>query len=433
MPAEIVQRRPIDRLTRPLREFVQTESRAGLVLLAAILVALGLANSPWRDGFESLWEAELSLTLGRFHLSNDVRHWVNEGLMTLFFFVVGLEIKRELVTGELRDPRKAALPALAALGGMIVPALLYAALNAGGPGSAGWGIPMATDIAFALGVLTILGSRAPAGLKVFLVSLAILDDVGAILVIAGFYSHGISWPALGSAVAFLAGIAVLRGLGVRWVPAYVVGGAAVWFATLESGVHATIAGVVLALMTPTRPLGDDDPRRRLPEDHQHKSGSHSVAEARRAAVAGQEMVSPAERLEDKLHPWASFFIIPVFALANAGIAFGAGTVQAAVGSSVGLGIVLGLVVGKPVGILAFCALGVRAQLASLPQDVRWHHLAGVAALAGIGFTVSLFVAGLAFGDGELTGNSKVAILLASFVAALVGTAVLVFTARRQAT
>jgi Na+:H+ antiporter, NhaA family len=425
VPAEPHERRPIDRLTRPLREFVQTESRAGLVLLAGMLVALVVANSPGRESFEALWETQVAFTLGGFELSNTLRHWVNDGLMTLFFFVVGLEIKREIVSGELRDPRKAALPALAALGGMVVPALLYAAINAGGRGSAGWGIPMATDIAFALGALTALGSRAPAGLKVFLVSLAILDDVGAILVVAGFYSEGISASALGLAVASLGAVVVLRLLGVRWVPAYIVMGAGAWLATLQSGVHATIAGVALALLTPTSPLGRGGQRQTVPEPP-----DGPLPGTAQGAFSEEDMISPAERLEHKLHPWASFFILPVFALANAGIPLGGGEIRDAVGSPVGLGIILGLVVGKPLGILAVAALGVRARVASLPEGVRWSQLGGVAALAGIGFTVSLFVSGLAFGSGDLSAFSKVAILLASFVAALVGSALLGVTSRR---
>ena len=428
LAARRLQQRPIVRLARPLREFVQTEAWAGFVLLVATLVALVWANGGWSSAYETLWRTEVALSAGRFSLSSDLRHWVNDGLMTVFFFVVGLEIKRELVSGELRDRRKAALPALAALGGMVVPALAYAALNHGGPGSAGWGIPMATDIAFALAVLTVLGARVPTGLKVFLVSLAIIDDVGAIVVIAAFYSGGVAWPALALAAGLLGVIAALRGLGVRWVPVYVIVGSAVWLATLESGVHATIAGVALALLTPARPLG-----REGDEGHDvgdHPSGVPSVQQVRTATFATREMVSPAERIEHLLHPWAGFLIVPVFALANAGIRVSPATVGAALSSPVGLGVVLGLVVGKPVGVLAFSVLGVRLRLASLPEGVGWRHVSGAAALAGIGFTVSLFIAGLAFAGGELTGHAKVAILLGSYASALAGAAVLLLVSRR---
>jgi NhaA family Na+:H+ antiporter len=314
---------------------------------------------------------------------------VNDGLMAVFFFVVGLEIKREVVTGELRDPRAVGLPVVAAVGGMLVPAAIYAALNAGGSGSPGWGIPMATDIAFALGVAVLLGDRIPGSLRVFLLTLAIADDVGAILVIAVFYNAGLSWGWLGLALAGLALTRGLRQLGMWSVPVYTVIGAGVWFAMHSSGVHATIAGVALGLLTPALP---------------REGGAVPVA----------------ERLENALHPWTSFGVVPVFALANAGVAVSAGTLGDALSSSVGLGIVAGLVAGKTVGITAGSWAAVRLRLGRLPEGVAGRQLVSVAALAGIGFTVSLFVAGLAFDDAAHRETATLAVLVASVLAALLG-------------
>lgn len=380
-------------LARPIRTFLNTESAGGLVLLAATISALVWANLPLDGGYESFWTTEITLTVGELEIGEDLRHWVNDALMTIFFFVVGLEIKRELVAGELNDVRKAMLPAIAAVGGMVGPGLIYLAFNAGGPGEAGWGIPMATDIAFAVGVVALLSKRVPPGLKVFLLSLAIVDDVGAIVVIALFYSSGIQFAWLLGALLLLVAIVVMRRLRVYWVPAYAIVGALVWFATLESGVHATIAGVALALLTPARPT---DP------------GGVSVA----------------ERLEHLLHPWSSFLIIPIFALGNAGLALSAETIQDAMTSSVALGVIVGLVVGKMAGISAAAWVATRTGIARLPEGVTWRHIVGGAALAGIGFTVSLFVTGLAFSAPSLISDSKIGILAGSIVAGVTGSAIL---------
>jgi len=367
------------------------ESAGGIVLMAATAGALVWANSPWRDGYAALWDTRFEVGWGPLHLDERLRAVVNDAFMTLFFFVVGLEIKRELVAGELRDPRAVGLPVLAALGGMVVPAGIYGALNAGGAGSAGWGIPMATDIAFALGVVALLGHRIPPPLKVFLLTLAIADDVGAILVIAAFYSTGLSWPWLGAAAGGLTTVAVLRRLQVWTLPVYVAVGAAVWFATHESGVHATIAGVALGLLAPARPRTPDE-----------------------APVT--------ERLENALHPWTGFVIVPLFALANAGVPVSAGALGDALTSPVGGGIVLGLVAGKLVGVTGGSWLAVRLGLGRLPDGVSWVQLVAVAALAGIGFTVSLFIAGLAFEDPAMRESATLAILGASVLAALLGIA-----------
>ena len=410
-------------VARPLRIFLATEAAGGLVLLAATLVALTWANSPLRDTYGSFWDIELGLTLGPLELSEDLRHWINDALMAVFFFVVGLEIKRELVAGELNGWRRAALPVLAAIGGMIVPATFYVVLNAGGEGASGWGIPMATDIAFAVGVLALLGDRIPSGLKVFLLSLAIVDDIGAIVVIAVFYSGGIELGWLMAAGTGLLAIVGLRRLRVLWVPAYVVVGTVVWFATLRSGVHATIAGVALGLLTPARatdPGGFDDVI-----DNASTLSVEPDAESLRAVTKqGQETVSVAERLEHLLHPWTSFIVIPLFALANAGLVLSVDATRAGLTSSVTLGIVVGLVAGKIIGIAGMSWLAIRWNLGEAPVGVERRHLVGAAAVAGIGFTVSLFITGLAFDDPALVDAARLGVLSGSIVAGLIGALIL---------
>jgi Na+:H+ antiporter, NhaA family len=423
--------RPVARLiARPIREFLHTEAAGGILLLVATLMALVWANSPVGESYEKLWTIEIGVRIGDFELTEDLRHWVNDGLMAIFFFVVGLEIKRELVAGELNDARRAAFPAVAALGGMVVPALIYATVNARGPGGAGWAIPMATDIAFAVGVLSLMGRRCPDSLKTFLLSLAIVDDIGAILVIAFFYSAGIE-PAWVGAGLFLAAVVLfMRRRRLWWIPLYLVVGVALWFATLQSGVHATIAGVALGLLTPARPA---DP----------EGAGDAVAEAsalmrdpepagiRRLTMQAQEAVSMAERLEHILHPWTSYAVIPIFALANAGVPLSAGLLESAVSSPVTLGIVAGLVGGKLLGITGFSWAATRIGIASLPRDVSRRHVVGVGAIAGIGFTVSLFIAGLAFDNPQLVSEAKIGILLGSAAAALLGVGVLITEPKRN--
>jgi NhaA family Na+:H+ antiporter len=339
--------------------------------------------------------------------------------MALFFLVVGLEIKRELVAGELRSLRNAALPVLAALGGMVLPASSFLVLNLGWDGWRGWGIPTATDIAFALGVLALFGSRVPAGLKLLLLSVAIVDDIGAVIVIAVFYSGGLAWGPLAVAVGLVALIAVLHRVGVVWWPVHVLLGVGLWLATHASGVHATIAGVALGLLMPTRPLvghlsvslGGDDVQPSAPV-------------VRWVRLHVQETISAAERLEHSLHPWTSFAIVPLFALANAGVPLSRTALAAAVGSPVTTGVVLGLVVGKLVGIGGAAWLAIRLRAGTLPIGVTSRQLAAVAAVAGIGFTMSLFIAGLAYPDPTLQDQARVGILAGSLVAAAIGTLVL---------
>jgi Na+:H+ antiporter, NhaA family len=421
---QVAKERPVARLARPLREFLETEVAGGTVLLGAVLVAIVWANSPWRTTYEALWGTELRIGIGGLVLQNDLRHWINEGLMAIFFFVVGLEIKRELVEGDLGSARSATLPAMAALGGMVVPALIFLALNTG-EAARGWGIPMATDIAFALGALALLGSKLPHGLRVLLLSLAIVDDVGAVVVIAVFYSGGFSWAWLGAALGLIGLILLIRRLRVRWAPFYVLIGAGVWLATLESGVHATIAGVALGLLTPRRSLDRKELGQSAlpPGEERSEDGATPAEEAKFHRQRVTASVPVADRLEHILHPWTSYLVLPIFALANAGVPLSFEDLRAAASSSVSLGIVAGLVAGKILGISGFAWLSVRLG-ARLPKEIRWRHLVGVAALAGIGFTMSLFISGLAFQDPGLANEAKVGIFAGSLLAASLGALIL---------
>jgi NhaA family Na+:H+ antiporter len=407
---------------RPLRAFLSTEAAGGVVLLAAAVIALVWANSPWSGAYESLWETELGVSVGSLDLSMDLHHWVNDGLMTLFFLVVGFEIKRELVVGELNDMRKAALPALAAVGGMVVPATVYLLFNLGGA-TEGWGIPMATDIAFAVGVLSLLGSRAPAGLKLFVLSLAIVDDIGAILVIAVFYSAGLQTDWLLVAVAGCLIVAGLKRSGVLWVPLYAVIGVGVWFATLESGVHATIAGVVLGLLAPARP-SDPDGFDDVAEGASLLSAEPDAQSVHALTLQAKEVVSPADRLIHLLHPWTSFVVIPTFALANAGVRLTGEELRSALASRVTIGIVAGLVIGKILGVVGTSWLSLRMGAGVLPTGMTTRSLVGGGAAAGIGFTVALFIAALAFPGGELLAQAKVGVLLGSLISAVIAVVVL---------
>ena len=410
-------------VARPLQRFVHVEAAGGIVLVAATVVALVWANSPWSDAYADLWHTELAIELGGHRVAEDLRHWVNDALMALFFFVVGLEIKQELVTGHLAERRDAMLPAIAAVGGMVVPAVLYLAINAGGAGADGWGIPMATDIAFAVGVLALLGSRVPEGLKVLLLALAIVDDIGAIAVIALFYSDDIEWRWALLALLGLALVAVLRRARVWYLPVYAVLALGVWFATFESGIHATIAGVALGLLVPARPLLPPTSAAAL-ADELSADRDVTVDEVREMSFRLRESVSVAERLQDRIHPWTSYVVVPLFALANAGVALSGDAVADAATSRITLGIVAGLLVGKFVGITGAVLLATRTRVATLPPGVTAGAVAGMALLAGIGFTVSLFVTGLAFDDVALQDEAKLGVLFASVVAALLGVAVL---------
>ena len=414
------------RVARPLVGFLRIEAASGLLLLLATAVALIWVNSPIGETYHHLWETEIALRIGDLiTISEPLEGWVNDGLMVIFFFVVGLEIKSELVVGDLRDPRVAALPIIAALGGMVVPAGIFLALNAGTDAVSGWGVPMATDIAFAVGVLTLLGRRAPAQLKLFLLTLAIADDLGAILVIAIFYTDDLSFGWLGLALALLVLVAAMRRFRIWYTPLYVAVGAFVWLAMLESGVHATIAGVALGLLAPARPLLGPRAMESVRDLFMGQSRSEpTVGLVRDTAWYARESVSVTSRMTALLSPWTSFVIVPLFALSNAGIELSTDKVGDAVSSPLTWGVILGLVVGKPVGITLFTWLAARSPLADLPPGLNMLHILGGGAVAGIGFTVALFVTRLAFDDAELIDQAVMGILLASLVAALLGWLVL---------
>ena len=409
---------------RPAQLYFHTEAIGAIALLLASIAALVWVNSTWSDSYPDLWETVLTVDLGLFSVSEPLERWVNDGLLAIFFFVVGLEIKRELVHGELSSPKKAALPVFAAVGGMAVPALIYFAINGTGDGARGWGIPMATDIAFALGVLGLLGRGLPPELRIFLLGVAVVDDLGVILVIAVFYSAGIDWGNLGIAAALIAAIVVANRIGVRSFLVYVVLGTLVWVAVLKSGVHATIAGVVLGALTPSAPYFS---RSRFQQMNERLMGDYRTAiaehdEEKEEAVLGhmEELIagteSPLERLERLVHPWTAFVILPIFALANAGIELSRDVIGDATTSAVTIGVVLGLIAGKTFGIFAMAWLAVRLGLAALPSGVTWRHIFGVGLVAGIGFTVAIFVSGLAFEEAELVDQAKIGILAASVAA-----------------
>ena len=375
----------------PVRRFLDTEEGGGFALLAGSVVALIWVNVFGIAGYESFWHTELKIGIGDVAISEDLGHWVNDGLMTLFFFLISLEIKREVVTGDLRHPRRAALPVIAAAGGVVVPILIYLAITAGTSATGGWGIPMATDAAFAIAALALLGERVGVGAKLFLVTIAVVDDVLAIVVIAIAYTSDLSLPWLLAAIALIGVVAAMRRLGLVRIWPYAVVGLLVWVATLESGVHATIAGVALAFMTPS---GD---------------------------IRGRPVL---EELENRIHPWTSFLILPIFALANAGVVIGGDALDAGDGMRTALAVAIGLMVGKLVGISAATLLAVRFRLGLLPRGVDRRSVIGIAALAGIGFTVSLFIAALAFDDPLLVDSAKLGILGGSIVSAAIGVAIL---------
>lgn len=420
---------------RPIIRFSRIEASSGIVLLLAAVAALVWANSPWAETYFAILEEHLVVQLGGFHLDESVLHLINDGLMAIFFFVVGLEIKRELVVGDLRDPRAAALPVMAALGGMILPALLFVAFNAGVGGEAirGWGIPMATDIAFAVGVVALLGSRIPSGAKLFLLAVAIADDIGAIAVIALFYTDDLDGGFLTAALVGLLVVWIAARINVRALWFYVPVAVLIWYFTLESGVHATLAGVALGFLTPARPHYTpeemDTRARRILDQYptqvkDHRDQEHIDHEALLLAEIAKESVAPLNRAEHYLVGWSSFLIVPLFALANAGVDFRNVSITEALTSSVALGVSSGLVLGKLVGISGFTYAAVRLGLGRLPPATSWTHVVGLAAIAGIGFTVSLFVTGLAFSDPLLTDFAKVGIFAGSLIAGLIGTLVL---------
>ena len=408
---------------RPIMQFAAIEAAGGVLMLIATVAALVWVNSPWQDSYYDFWHTHVAFSVGDYHFDRSLEHIVQDGFMAIFFFVIGLEIKRELVTGQLRDPRFASLPAVAALGGMVVPALVYFAFNTGGPGQDGWGIPMATDIAFAVGLLSLLGNRISRQMKVFLLTLAIVDDIGAILVIAIFYTSDLSSNWLLTAAILLAGILVLRRLHVWYLPVYLVIGVAFWLAVLESGVHATIAGVILGLITPAKPLQSEEEARRWANWLQMQDVVH-LDDVRRVGFHIRESQPVSQRIEELLHPIAGYLIIPVFALSAAGVELSGDVLSDAVTSPVTLGVAIGLVVGKTAGISLFSWIAHRLGWVTIPKSLSGLHMVGLAMVAGIGFTVSLFISRLAFADDAIADESRIGILVGSLIAAVVGLAIL---------
>lgn len=400
----------------PLRDFLNTESAGAILLATAALVALIWANSPWSHTYDSFWESKLMISLAGQSLNLDIRHWVNDGLMTIFFFVVGLEIKRELTNGHLASRRSASLPAIAAFGGMVVPAIIYLVI-AGSATPRGWAIPVATDIALAVGVLSAAGSRVPSSLRAFLLGLAIVDDIGAIIIIATVYSTGVNFGWLIASIVGVVLTFVIKSVNVRSIPTYVLIGTVVWLGLLNGGVHPTIAGVVMGLMTTA------SPRRH----HEYVDANDLVDEVDATDTTRQSLnatVSTVEWLQHVLHPWTSFFIVPVFALANSGIHLSVGGVRDAVGSPVTWGVFFGLLVGKPMGVLIATRFAIQSGIADSPEGAGSRQVLGIGSAAGIGFTVAIFITKLALPDESDQSNAKLAILAASVMAALIASALL---------
>jgi Na+/H+ antiporter NhaA len=403
-------------LAAPVRDFLSTETGSAIVLLAATVVALLWANSPWSDSYDSVWTTELTFRLGDWSLTADLREWVNDGLMTFFFLVVGLEAKRELDLGELRDRKRLALPVVAGLGGMIVPVAIYVALNADADGGRGWGAAMSTDTAFALGLLALAAPRGSTRLRVFLLTLAVVDDLCALLVIATAYSEDVSLTALAIAIALFGVLGLLRFAPVARTPAAAVVGVAIWVAMFESGIHPTIAGLAIGLVTSAYPPARGD-LERASETFREFREQPTPELARTAQLSLTSAISANERLQYRLHPWTSYAIVPVFALANAGITFSSDLLGDAVGSAVTVGIVLGYVVGKPLGIVGASWLATRRAFGGQRLPVSWPGLGGIGAVAGIGFTVSLLISSLAF-EGQLLDEAKIGILAGAILSSL---------------
>ena len=405
-------RSPIVRALSPLRDFLATEASGAILLAIGAFAALVWANSPWSGSYESLWSSRAALTVGGHTLDLDLRHWINDGLMTVFFFVVGLEIKRELTDGHLATRRAALLPGAAALGGMVVPAMIYLAI-AGSTAARGWAIPMATDIALAVGVLAVAGSRIPSSLRAFLLGLAIVDDIGAIVIIAVVYSSGVAFGWLAAAAAGVVTTLAVRRLGVFATWVYVLIGAVVWFSLHEAGIHPTLAGVAMGLLAPSVPrLSPDLVDVEELADVSDATAAHTTTELARGSV------SVVEWLQHILHPWTSYVIVPIFALANSGIEISSNGLSDAIGSPIFWGVLLGLLAGKPIGIMLATKAAIRSGIADRPEGSTSVQIVGIGLAAGIGFTVALFITELALEDPTDQATAKLAILAASVLAAI---------------
>lgn len=431
---------PVDAILKPFQQFASVQASGGILLLFSALIALIWANSSFSESYQQLFHIPITLGFSDLILSKPLFLWINDGLMAVFFFVVGLEIKRELLTGELNSLKKAALPVAAALGGMAAPALIYAVFNSGSAGAPGWGIPMATDIAFALGILALIGSKVPLQLKIFLTALAIIDDLGAVLVIALFYTSDISLLSLAMGAGVLLLLFGLNRIGVRNPSVYLFFGFFLWLAFLKSGIHATLAGVLLAMTIPStnriHPREFENSIEKIMtffRQVSRQTDSDEKNEDQASAIQSIKTIcehaeSPAEHLENKLHPWVIWFIMPVFALANAGITLN-GSLGSLLANEISYGVILGLVIGKQAGIFTFSWLAVKLNFATLPSGISWIQIYGIAALAGIGFTMSLFIAGLAFTEGEFLNSAKAGIILGSVISGLAGWLILRKTAK----
>jgi NhaA family Na+:H+ antiporter len=429
-----MEKSPIEKIMAPVSRFIHLEYTSGIVLLISVVIAIVWANSGYHDFYEHLWHINFSIGFDKFMLTHPLHIWINDGLMAIFFFVIGLELKREFMQGELSSLKKASLPMSAALGGMLIPALIYYTLNKGTESAHGWGIPMATDIAFALALLCMASKHIPVSVKVFLSALAVADDLGAVLVIAFFYTAEINFLALGIGCAFLVVLVIGNIIGIRSSLFYLLIGFGAWTGFLLSGVHATIAGVLVAFTIPAVTKINEqiysNNLRKLSYDFETdipERGSlitskqnQTIQEVKTLSMAAE---TPLQTIEHTLHPWVAFVIMPLFALANAGIVINPDFFSSVI-NPVSLGVALGLILGKFIGILSFCWIMVKLGLASLPQDTSWKHIIGVALLAGIGFTMSLFISGLAFKNPEFVNQAKYGILIASITAGVIGTIVL---------
>jgi NhaA family Na+:H+ antiporter len=428
---QVVESAPIDIIFKPIQKFLHVEASGGILLFIFTVIALIWANSPFMHSYHELWQNNISVGFGEYKLEKPLLIWINDGLMAIFFFVVGLEIKRELLIGELSSFKQASLPIFAAIGGMIVPALVYLYFNKGTEAQNGWGIPMATDIAFSLGVISLLGKRVPLSLKVFLTAFAIIDDIGAVVVIAVFYTSTISITALAVGGAFFLILIACNLLHVRSPFVYILFAIVMWIAFLKSGVHPTIAGVLIAFTIPAKARINAEEfidkgksiLGKLGDSLEHGIKVRSSGKLNSAIFeledASEKVLAPAHRIEHNLHPAVAYFIMPVFAFANAGVTI-QGDILAALIHPVTLGITLGLFIGKQLGIFIFSWFATIVKIASLPENVNWRQIYGIGCIGGIGFTMSLFIASLAFGDSELLINAKIAILTASLLSGIAG-------------
>lgn len=423
---KVVKNAPIDTLIRPFKRFMHIEASSGIVLIFITIISLILANTGYKEFYHHLLETKFIIGFGDFILDKEISHWINDGLMAIFFFLVGLEIKREMLTGELSSFKKSAFPIFAAIGGMVFPALIYAALNWGHEYEMkGWGIPMATDIAFSLGILSLLGNRVPISLKIFLTAFAIVDDLGAVIVIAVFYTANLSLAALGIGAIILAIMFLCNFLHVRHPAVYLIFGIILWLALLKSGVHATIAGVLAAMTIPTKAKIDvksfvEKSKKIITKVEDKRTSQEDITDNISDLEDYSEKVLPlSNRFEHDLHLWVAFLIMPIFAFANAGVTLEQ-NIMTALSNKVTLGIILGLFIGKQIGITFFCWLSVKMKFSELPEGTNWKMIYGTALLGGVGFTMSLFISSLAFTNPEIIADSKIGILTASLISAFAG-------------